>query len=98
MNQTYIPGPGDYASAAPTNHPNDPRNADPSDAQISFEYGLIATYFRKHDCTDCPQFSELRGVCMVVEDGLDLDACPEWSEIWQDSMHAAQEEHEAGYP
>jgi hypothetical protein len=93
-----LAGPGDYEGSAPTLHSNDPRNADPSDAELSADYALIAAYFRKNGCYECPHRSAMREVCMVVEDGLDLYDCPEWSSIWQDAMHAAQEEYEAGYP
>ena len=91
-----LPGRGDYEASAPTNHANDPRNSEPSDAQLSWELSLLRKAFPLSECDDCPLFHEdSEKPCEVLHGDVDQDECPGLPELIADAQRAMQDEHEA---
>ena len=82
----------DYGPA--TNHPNDPRNSEPSNAQLSWELSLLRKAFPLSECDDCPLFHEDSDKpCEVLHGDVDQDECPGLPELIADAQRAAEDEH-----
>jgi hypothetical protein len=72
---------------------NDPRNSEPSDAQLSWELSLLKKAFPVSECDDCALYDAEANKCHVLHGDVDQDECPALPELVRDAQRKAEDEH-----